>query len=143
MSSDGGGLGSKKAFTALVVGFFALISEEGAQVALDANCQNTHAPSSMSLRRCCQSLRCDLHGLNKRFITLDSRTLVETDASGILLKPTWSVHNLISSYPKPTTSSATFKCLHELFIHLQKGYLSTRNENKNWKILLNWWRRSN
>ena len=100
-------------FTALVVGFFALISE-GAQVALDAKRQNTHAPSSMSLRRCCRSLGRDLHGLNKRFITLDFRTLVETDASGIPLKPTWSVHNLISSYPKPTISSANFKRLHEL-----------------------------
>ena len=100
-------------FTALVVGFFALISG-GAQVALDAKCQNTHAPSSMSLRRCCRSLRRDLHGLNKRFITLDSRTLVETDTSGIPLKPTWSVHNLVSSYPKPTISSANFKRLHEL-----------------------------
>ena len=68
----------------------------------------------MSLRRCFRSLGRDLHGFNKRFITLDSRTLVETDASGIPLKPTWSVHNLISPYPKPTISSATFKRLHEL-----------------------------
>ena len=83
-------------------------------MAPDAKRQNIHALSSMSLRRCCQSLGRDLHGLNKRFITLDSRTLVETDASGIPLKPTWSVHNLISSYPKPTISSATFKRLHEL-----------------------------
>lgn len=72
--------------------------------------------SSMSLvvRRCCRLLRRDLHGLNTRSITSHSKSLVETDASGIPLKPTWSVHDLISSYPTPTISSATFKRLHEL-----------------------------
>ncbi|KAG6866508.1 hypothetical protein C0991_003052 [Blastosporella zonata] len=38
----------------------------------------------------------------------------ETDECGIPLKPTWSVHELLSSYPKPTLSSATLTRLHEL-----------------------------
>ncbi|KAG2152861.1 hypothetical protein DEU56DRAFT_519517 [Suillus clintonianus] len=43
-----------------------------------------------------------------------SRAIVETDAYGIPLKPTWSVQELLSSYPAPTISPATFKRLHEL-----------------------------
>ncbi|KAG6899771.1 hypothetical protein C0993_006997 [Termitomyces sp. T159_Od127] len=38
----------------------------------------------------------------------------ETDEYGIPLKPTWSVHELLSSYPKPTLSSATLTRLHKL-----------------------------
>ncbi|OAX39150.1 hypothetical protein K503DRAFT_849665 [Rhizopogon vinicolor AM-OR11-026] len=41
-------------------------------------------------------------------------TLVETDKYGIPLKPTWSVQELLSSYPAPSISPATFKRLHEL-----------------------------
>ena len=40
--------------------------------------------------------------------------LVETDAYGIPLKPTWSVYDLLSSYPTPTISSATLNHLHTL-----------------------------
>ena len=39
---------------------------------------------------------------------------VETDSCGIPLKPTWSVYELLSSYPKPTISSATLERIHEL-----------------------------
>ncbi|KAF9222052.1 hypothetical protein BS17DRAFT_232687 [Gyrodon lividus] len=39
---------------------------------------------------------------------------VGTDACGIPLKPTWSVRELLSSYPSPCLSPATFKRLHEL-----------------------------
>ncbi|KAG6833834.1 hypothetical protein H0H87_011768 [Tephrocybe sp. NHM501043] len=47
----------------------------------------------------------------------------ETDECGIPLEPTWSVHDLLSSYPKPTLSSATLTRLHELsaLVHPQEG----------------------
>jgi len=46
-----------------------------------------------------------------------NRTLridVETDEDGIPVRPTWSVNELLSSYPKPTISPATLKHLHAL-----------------------------
>lgn len=46
-----------------------------------------------------------------------NRTLhtdVETDEYGIPVRPTWSVNELLSSYPKPTISPATLKHLHTL-----------------------------
>lgn len=69
---------------------------------------------SLVIRRCCRQLTRDLYGLNRRSISSKPKNLVETDATGIPLQPTWSVHDLISSYPTPTISSATFKRLHEL-----------------------------
>ncbi|KAF8631294.1 hypothetical protein AX15_002615 [Amanita polypyramis BW_CC] len=39
---------------------------------------------------------------------------VETDSCGIPLKPTWSVYELLSSYPKPAISSTTLRHIHEL-----------------------------
>ena len=42
------------------------------------------------------------------------RTDVETDEDGIPVRPTWSVNDLLSSYPKPTISPATLKHLHTL-----------------------------
>ena len=39
---------------------------------------------------------------------------VETDEVGIPIRPTWSVNELLSSYPKPTISPATLKHLHAL-----------------------------
>jgi hypothetical protein len=42
------------------------------------------------------------------------RTDVETDEVGIPIRPTWSVNELLSSYPKPTISPATLKHLHTL-----------------------------
>ena len=41
-------------------------------------------------------------------------TMAEVDSTAIPLKPTWSVHELLSSYPRPTISPATLKRLHEL-----------------------------
>lgn len=43
-----------------------------------------------------------------------SQAGVPTDAFGLPLKPTWSVNELLSSYPTPTITSATLKRLHEL-----------------------------
>ena len=42
------------------------------------------------------------------------RANVETDEDGIPIRPTWSVNDLLSSYPKPTISPATLKHLHTL-----------------------------
>ena len=42
------------------------------------------------------------------------RSNVETDEDGIPIRPTWSVNDLLSSYPRPTISPATFKHLHTL-----------------------------
>lgn len=41
-------------------------------------------------------------------------TLTETDEYGIPARPTWSVHDLLSSYPKPTLSDEILKKLHDL-----------------------------
>ncbi|KAG7449404.1 uncharacterized protein BT62DRAFT_945640 [Guyanagaster necrorhizus] len=41
-------------------------------------------------------------------------TRTETDEFGIPLKPTWSVNELLSSYPTPTISPATLIHLHDL-----------------------------
>ena len=38
---------------------------------------------------------------------------VGTDACGIPLRPTWSLRELLSSYPSPSLSPATFQRLHE------------------------------
>lgn len=43
-----------------------------------------------------------------------SNSNVPTDNFGIPLKPTWSVNELLSSYPTPTITPATLKRLHEL-----------------------------
>lgn len=58
---------------------------------------------------------------------------VGTDACGIPLKPTWSLRELMSSYPSPSLSPATFYRLHELsaLIPPKKGtpeYDTTKNE---------------
>ncbi|KAH8999314.1 hypothetical protein EDB92DRAFT_1940971 [Lactarius akahatsu] len=43
-----------------------------------------------------------------------NRPLVETDDCAIPLKPTWSVDDLLSSYPRPTISSPALDRLHVL-----------------------------
>ncbi|KAH0840102.1 hypothetical protein J3R83DRAFT_1072 [Lanmaoa asiatica] len=48
------------------------------------------------------------------FRTLLQTRQVGTDACGIPLKPTWSLRELMSSYPSPPLSAATFQRLHEL-----------------------------
>ncbi|KAL1704366.1 hypothetical protein EV121DRAFT_205857 [Schizophyllum commune] len=40
--------------------------------------------------------------------------LAQVDRFGIPLEPTWSVHELLSSYPKPTLSDAALRRLHDL-----------------------------
>ncbi|PFH52620.1 hypothetical protein AMATHDRAFT_74094 [Amanita thiersii Skay4041] len=37
-----------------------------------------------------------------------------TDSRGIPIEPTWSVNELLSSYPKPVISSKTLRHIHEL-----------------------------
>lgn len=39
---------------------------------------------------------------------------VDTDEHGIPLRPTWSVNDLLSSYPKPSITPSTLQRLHEL-----------------------------
>ncbi|TFK56128.1 hypothetical protein OE88DRAFT_1731748 [Heliocybe sulcata] len=47
----------------------------------------------------------------RRFGVFDA---VETDECGIPFKPTWSVNDLLSSYPKPSISPSQLNHLHEL-----------------------------
>ncbi|TDL29161.1 hypothetical protein BD410DRAFT_6854 [Rickenella mellea] len=42
-----------------------------------------------------------------------NRRSIEVDKSGIPTNPSWSVHDLLSSYPRPTLPAATLKRLHE------------------------------
>ncbi|KAK0230582.1 hypothetical protein IW262DRAFT_1453506 [Armillaria fumosa] len=56
------------------------------------------------IRRCCYGFR--------RWKSTATRT--ETDEFGIPLKPTWSVNELLSSYPTPTISPVTLNHLHDL-----------------------------
>lgn len=60
------------------------------------------------LRRCCHFRPLARHG------STTVSTTVETDAQGIPLRPTWSVHELISSYPTPKLSDETFNRLHSV-----------------------------
>ncbi len=41
-------------------------------------------------------------------------TIVEVDETGIPLQPTWSVNEVLSSYPRPTINPSTLKRLYEL-----------------------------
>ncbi|KAI9574499.1 hypothetical protein HD554DRAFT_1981520, partial [Boletus coccyginus] len=50
----------------------------------------------------------------RTFRTFLQTRQVGTDACGIPLKPTWSLRELLSSYPSPSLSPATFQRLHEL-----------------------------
>ena len=62
--------------------------------------------------------RCSLSRLSASLRVCQTRryssTRTEVDATGIPLKPTWSVNELLSSYPRPTITPATLKRLHEL-----------------------------
>ncbi|EJF62858.1 hypothetical protein BD309DRAFT_883365 [Dichomitus squalens] len=51
---------------------------------------------------------------SRQFVTRSKSTLVEVDSVGIPLKPTWSVNELLSSYPRPAVSPSELKRLHEL-----------------------------
>lgn len=50
----------------------------------------------------------------RRQISSQKSTSTGTDSAGIPLRPTWSVNELLSSYPTPTISSTTLNHLHEL-----------------------------
>ncbi|KAI0663166.1 hypothetical protein C8Q70DRAFT_956325 [Cubamyces menziesii] len=63
------------------------------------------------LRRCLPST---LVRSNRNLRRQLKSTLAEVDATGIPLKPTWSVNELLSSYPRPAITPATLKRLHEL-----------------------------
>ncbi|KAG7096649.1 hypothetical protein E1B28_004065 [Marasmius oreades] len=45
----------------------------------------------------------------------------ETDALGMPLRPTWSIKELLSSYPKPTLASSTLTRIHELSALIPPG----------------------
>jgi hypothetical protein len=49
-----------------------------------------------------------------KFCRANSSIATPYDALGIPNKPTWSVHELLSSYPSPQLSNTTFKRLHNL-----------------------------
>lgn len=53
-------------------------------------------------------------GLYTRSKSSESYAKTETDSYGIPIHPTWSVNDLLSSYPTPTISSTTLRRLHEL-----------------------------
>ncbi|KAI9066383.1 hypothetical protein FKP32DRAFT_1673908 [Trametes sanguinea] len=65
----------------------------------------------LGLRRCLLLAR--VRPSSRSQVRLKS-TAVEFDANGIPLKPTWSVTELLSSYPRPEITPATLKRLHEL-----------------------------
>ncbi|KAJ3552921.1 hypothetical protein NM688_g3896 [Phlebia brevispora] len=74
----------------------------------------------LAVRRCASLVRLTRASLS---LTLPRRhvsskpvenTNVETDSHGIPTQPTWSVNELLSSYPKPVITPATLKHLHEL-----------------------------
>ncbi len=61
--------------------------------------------------------RCSLSTLARTsaaVILRSKATLAAVDSAGIPLKSTWSVNELLSSYPRPTISPVTLKRLHEL-----------------------------
>lgn len=62
----------------------------------------------MLFRSCCCLLRRPV------FETRASLRGYSTDSCGIPTAPTWSVKDLLSSYPSPTLSNQTFKKLYEL-----------------------------
>jgi hypothetical protein len=68
---------------------------------------------------------CDITGLfPRRYTSRNSERdpeLVETDDCAIPLKPTWSVDDLLSSYPRPTISSPTLRRLHILSALIPPG----------------------
>lgn len=58
--------------------------------------------------------RCGRYPRTRIYRRLVSKPAVDTDECGIPVKPTWSVNELLSSYPTPSISSATLRRLHEL-----------------------------
>ena len=65
------------------------------------------------LNRLCARVQAS-RSLTSRYSSSQVRPGIETDSCGIPVRPTWSVNELISSYPSPTLSPATLKHLHAL-----------------------------
>ncbi|KAI9001322.1 hypothetical protein BD414DRAFT_431722 [Trametes punicea] len=65
----------------------------------------------LGLRRCFLST---VVGCNNRFPLRSKSSAAAVDSNGIPLKSTWSVNDLLSSYPRPTITPTTLKRLHEL-----------------------------
>jgi hypothetical protein len=65
------------------------------------------------LNRLCARVQAS-RSLTSRYSSSQVRPGIETDSCGIPVRPTWSVNELISSYPSPTLSPATLKHLHSL-----------------------------
>ena len=74
----------------------------------------------MSMSKCSRLLRVPTRSLKQlshiRTLTTSQPRLseVKVDEHGIPLRPTWSVNELLSSYPKPTISPSTLRRIHEL-----------------------------
>ena len=68
----------------------------------------------LRLLRCSIPTRSTFSQLHRHRWLRYRSTIAEVDQTGIPLKPTWSVNELLSSYPRPTISPATLKRLHEL-----------------------------
>jgi hypothetical protein len=71
----------------------------------------------MLLRRCFRSPLCFRSSTHRSLSSKVSTVLssnVETDEFGLPLKPTWSVKELLSSYPPPTLEPETLVKLHKL-----------------------------
>jgi len=81
--------------------------------------------STMKVIRCLFSLRWPLSATRNK----SSFRIYSTDSCGIPTKPTWSVKDLLSSYPSPRLSNKTFKKLHELsaLVPLEEGTLDHEN----------------
>lgn len=80
----------------------------------------------MSGSSCIRLLRLRFHDFKAKIVYAQARYLstslprtsspakVKTDAHGIPIRPTWSVNELLNSYPKPTIIPPTLNRLHEL-----------------------------
>ncbi|CAL1701546.1 unnamed protein product [Somion occarium] len=75
----------------------------------------------MSMQRCFYYIKPRYKALNNRRcpnfphrLHSTTKSPVDTDAHGIPVRPTWSVNQLLTSYPKPTISPSTLERLHVL-----------------------------
>ena len=77
------------------------------------------SPLMLAARGCCSvarkcAFRATLTSHRPSSNNVALKPTVETDSHAIPTRPTWSVNELLSSYPKPKISPATLKHLHEL-----------------------------
>jgi hypothetical protein len=80
-----------------------------------------HRPDCMSYARNCVQQLCKAEKcLRQSALLRRSRSgvagaaLAAVDSDGIPLRPTWSVNDLLASYPQPTISSSTLQRMYEL-----------------------------